>query len=72
MGGMFIWVTRKGSDTDKLFPIAMKKKVAYVVGSAFYPDENNHESMRLNYTYSSNENIIEGVKRLGDVFRESK
>jgi len=71
-GGMFIWVTRKGSDTDKLFPIAMKKKVAYVVGSAFYPDENNHESMRLNYTYSSNENIIEGVKRLGDVFRESK
>lgn len=70
-GGMFIWVTRKGADTDRLFPLAMKRKVAYVVGSAFYPDGDNHESMRLNYTYSSNENIIEGVKRLGKVFEES-
>lgn len=70
-GGMFIWVTRKGYDTDKLFPLAMKKKVVYVVGSAFYPNGDNHESMRLNFTYSSNERIIEGVKRLGEIFREA-
>ncbi|MEM0073499.1 MAG: PLP-dependent aminotransferase family protein [Thermoplasmatales archaeon] len=71
-GGMFIWVTRKGANTDEMFERAYKMKVLYVVGSAFYPDEDNHESMRLNFTYSSNEDIVEGVKRLGKVFEESK
>lgn len=67
-GGMFLWVTRKGANTDKMFEEAVKQKVLYVVGSAFYPDEDNHESMRLNFTFSSNENIVEGVKRLGKLF----
>jgi 2-aminoadipate transaminase len=67
-GGMFIWVTKKGANTDKMLQEAIKKKVLYVVGSEFYPDGDNHESMRLNYTYSSDENIVEGIKRLGKVF----
>jgi 2-aminoadipate transaminase len=68
-GGMFIWVTKKGANTDKLFVKAMEMKVAYVIGSAFYPNEDNHESMRLNFTYSSDENIMEGVKRLSEVLK---
>ncbi|MCL6003517.1 MAG: PLP-dependent aminotransferase family protein [Thermoplasmatales archaeon] len=71
-GGMFLWVTRKGANTDRMFEEAVKQKVLYVVGSAFYPDEDNHESMRLNFTYSSNENIVEGVKRLGKLFEATK
>ncbi|MGC8645468.1 MAG: PLP-dependent aminotransferase family protein [Thermoplasmata archaeon] len=71
-GGMFIWVSRRGANTDEMFEQALKMKVLYVVGSAFYPDEDNHESMRLNYTYSSNEEIVEGVKRLGRVFESYK
>lgn len=67
-GGMFIWVTKKGANTDKMLEEAIKKKVLYVVGSEFYPDNDNHESMRLNFTYSSDENIVEGVKRIGRVF----
>ncbi|MCL5874639.1 MAG: PLP-dependent aminotransferase family protein [Candidatus Thermoplasmatota archaeon] len=70
-GGMFLWVTRKGADTDKMFEEAVKQKVLYVVGSAFYPDGDNHESMRLNFTFSSNENIVEGVKRLGRLFEKT-
>lgn len=66
-GGMFLWVTKKGANTDELFPKAMEKKVAYVVGSAFYPDGDNHESMRLNFTYSSDQEIVEGIRRLGEV-----
>lgn len=66
-GGMFLWVTKKGANTDALFQKAMEKKVAYVVGSAFYPDGDNHESMRLNFTYSSDQEIVEGIKRLADV-----
>ncbi len=68
-GGMFIWVTKKGANTDKMLEEAIKKKVLYVVGSEFYPDNDNHESMRLNFTYSSDENIVEGVRRLGRVFK---
>jgi 2-aminoadipate transaminase len=71
-GGMFLWVTRKGANTDKMFEQALKMKVVYVVGSAFYPDEDNHESMRINYTYSSDENIVEGVRRLAKVFESQK
>jgi 2-aminoadipate transaminase len=67
-GGMFIWVTKRGVDTDRMLAEAIKKKVLYVVGSEFYPDNDNHESMRLNFTYCTNENIVEGVKRLGRVF----
>lgn len=68
-GGMFLWVTKKGANTDKLFNKAMEMKVAYVIGSAFYPDEDNHESMRLNFTYSSDEEINEGVKRLAELLK---
>ncbi len=67
-GGMFVWVTKKGANTDKMLEEAIKKKVLYVVGSEFYPDGDNHESMRLNFTYSSDEKIVEGIKRLGKVF----
>jgi len=67
-GGMFLWVTKKGVNTDKMFEQALKMKVVYVVGSAFYPDGDNHESMRINYTYSSDEDIVEGVRRLARVF----
>jgi len=66
-GGMFLWVTKKGANTDALFPKALEKKVAYVVGSAFYPDGDNHESMRLNFTYSGDNEIVEGIKRLAEV-----
>jgi len=69
-GGMFIWVTKKGTNTDKMLPFAINRKVVYVVGSAFYPNRGDHSSMRLNFTYSSDENIVEGVKRLASVFRD--
>lgn len=68
-GGMFIWITKKGIDTDKMLPLAIQRKVIYVAGSAFYPDGDNHESMRLNFTYSSDERIVEGVKRIASLLK---
>ncbi|MGC8564893.1 MAG: PLP-dependent aminotransferase family protein [Thermoplasmata archaeon] len=70
-GGMFLWVTLdKRIDTETLLKKALEKKVAYVIGSAFYPDGRGKNSMRLNFTYSKDEHIIEGIKRLGTVIRE--
>ena len=67
-GGMFAWVTLpKNIDTEIMFLDAIKKKVAYVHGKAFHVDGGGERSMRLNFSYSTNEQIKEGIRRLGKV-----
>ncbi len=69
-GGMFLWVTLdKKIDTTKMLEDALKENVAYVVGTGFYPDGRGKNSMRLNFTYPSDDEIVEGIKRLGKVAR---
>ncbi|MDP8012370.1 MAG: PLP-dependent aminotransferase family protein [Thermoplasmata archaeon] len=70
-GGMFLWVTvNEKIDTTKLLQKALENKVAYVVGTGFYPDGRGKNSMRLNFTYSKDEDIVEGIKRLGNVIKK--
>jgi len=70
-GGMFLWVTLpKHLNTRLMFKRALAKKVAYVVGDAFFPDSSNYNCMRLNFSYSDDEVIREGIKRLSDVIKE--
>jgi 2-aminoadipate transaminase len=70
-GGMFLWVTLpKNVNTRLMFKRAVAKRVAYVVGDAFYPDSSNYNSMRLNFSYSEDDVIIEGIKRLAEVIKE--
>ncbi len=71
-GGMFLWVTLpKHLDSEKLLPKAIENKVVYVIGAAFYPHRDHKNTMRLNFTYPSNEEIEEGVKRLAKVIKEA-
>ena len=69
-GGLFIWGTVKDTtDASNVVKLAIEKKVAVVPGSAFNCDtEAPSPSFRLNYSTPSDEQIIEGVKRLGEVF----
>lgn len=70
-GGMFIWVTLpKKIDTRIMLQKALSKKVAYVMGEAFYPEGGNYNSMRLNFSYSDDKSIVEGIKRLSEVIKE--
>jgi len=68
-GGMFIWVeVPEYINTDELFTEAVKdKKVAYVIGSAFYPYGEDKRHMRLNFTLSTLDQIEEGIRRLGEL-----
>ena len=67
-GGMFAWVTLPEEiDTEIMFLDALKEKVAYVHGKAFCVDGGGGRSMRLNFSYSTNEQLEEGMKRLGAV-----
>ncbi len=71
-GGLFLWLTLpEGSNTDDLFKKAIAENVAYVPGSAFFPKNEDHRSMRLNFSYCNEEKIREGCKRLGKLIRES-
>ena len=69
-GGLFIWGTVKGTDdASNVVKLAIEKKVAVVPGTAFNCDtEAKSPSFRLNYSTPSDEQIVEGVKRLGEVF----
>jgi 2-aminoadipate transaminase len=67
-GGMFAWVTLPEQiDTEAMFLDAFKEKVAYVHGKAFCVDGGGSSSMRLNFSYSTNEQLDIGMKRLGTV-----
>ncbi len=66
-GGLFLWARVPESiDTTLFFQDALKEKVAYVPGVNFYPNaDGGHHAMRLNFSYSSPELIVEGIRRLG-------
>ncbi len=70
-GGMFIWVTLPDRmSAMSLFLLAKKLKVVFVPGDAFYVDEENVSTFRLNYTNSEPEEIHEGIKRLAVAVHE--
>lgn len=71
-GGMFLWVTLpEHMDTGELLQKAIENKVVYVIGAAFYPHRDHRNTMRLNFTYPTNEQIEEGIKRLAKVIKEA-
>ena len=71
-GGLFLWLTLPGTiDVDVLFFDALNEKVAYVAGTGFYTDGGGKQSMRLNFSYPTEEEIVEGVKRLGQVIAKN-
>lgn len=67
-GGLFIWVTVKGGNGDAIAKKAIANKLAVVTGSSFNPIQGGYSpSVRLNYSTPSDEQIVEGVKRLASV-----
>lgn len=70
-GGMFLWVTLpEGLSSMDLFDLAMHENVAFVPGQAFYVDGSGTNSLRLNFSNSNDEQIEEGIKRLGNAINE--
>jgi len=66
-GGMFSWVTMPEHMDSKLILMRAIKEdnVAFVIGSAFYPDGSGKNHMRLNFSHSSDDKLKEGIRRLG-------
>lgn len=71
-GGLFLWVTLpKKMSANELFPKAIEKKVAYVVGSAFHCNGKGQNTMRLNFSFSTEQQIDQGIQRLAKVIEEN-
>ncbi|MFP4050149.1 MAG: PLP-dependent aminotransferase family protein [Thermoplasmata archaeon] len=71
MGGMFIWAKLpEYVNTREMFDKAVQRNVAYVVGDAFFVEDRGYNTMRINFTHSSEEEIKEGIKHLGEVIKE--
>jgi 2-aminoadipate transaminase len=70
-GGMFLWATLPDYiDTTDLLARALGEKVAFVPGRAAYVDGRGGSSMRLNFSGSGEDDIREGIRRIGKVVRE--
>ncbi|NMD00374.1 MAG: PLP-dependent aminotransferase family protein, partial [Bacteroidales bacterium] len=62
-GGLFLFVTLpEWMDSEKLFMRAIEKNVAFVMGNAFYCDGSGRNTIRLNFSFMSVENNIEGIR----------
>ena len=69
-GGLFLWISVPFHiNTDDMFLEAIQENVTYVVGSGFYAEEDGKHAMRLNFSYPSLGEIVEGVKRLAKVIQ---
>lgn len=70
-GGMFLWVTLpEGVSSMELFDLAIKENVAFVPGEAFYADDPEINTMRLNFSNSDEKSIVEGIKRLSNALEK--
>lgn len=68
-GGMFIWVEVPGVDTKQLFDECIEHNVAFVPGSAFFANEEQPGTFRMNFSNMNDEQIVEGVKRMGEAIK---
>jgi 2-aminoadipate transaminase len=70
-GGLFVWATLPDYiDTTDLLARALRDDVAFVPGAAAYVDGRGGSSMRLNFSGSDEEEIREGIRRIGRVISE--
>lgn len=70
-GGLFVWVRLpEGVSTTRLLEKAIEEKVAFIPGTPFFCDGAGDNTMRLNFSNATFEQIDSGIARLGRVIKE--
>jgi 2-aminoadipate transaminase len=70
-GGLFIWARLPDYiDTTDLLARALRENVAFVPGRAAFLDGRGGSEMRLNFSGIGDDDIREGVRRIGKIVRE--
>jgi 2-aminoadipate transaminase len=69
-GGFYVWLTLPDRlNALKMLPAALEKNVAYVIGSAFSPNSESNNELRLSFCHENEATLEEGVKRLAEVIK---
>lgn len=67
-GGLFIWAELPaGVSSVDLLKEAIKEKVAFIPGNSFFASGGGENTMRLNFSNASHEEIKVGIEKLGRV-----
>ncbi len=70
-GGFFIWLKVPDYlNTKELLADAVRKKVAFIPGTGFYPDGRGGNTARLAFCTESSENIEKGIKILSEIIKD--
>jgi 2-aminoadipate transaminase len=70
-GGLFLFVTMPAYlDAGIILKKAIDNNVAFVDGATFFCNDSGHNTMRINFSFSNNDEIEEGVERLAHVIKE--
>ncbi|MGQ0548428.1 MAG: aminotransferase-like domain-containing protein [Armatimonadota bacterium] len=72
-GGLFLWVRLpEGVDCGTMLRQAVEEGIMYVPGQPFHADGSGRNTMRLNFSYPSVEEIREGIARLARLVRRQE
>ncbi|WP_429901177.1 PLP-dependent aminotransferase family protein [Gottfriedia sp. S16(2024)] len=67
-GGLFIWIELpEFVESGELFSKCLENNVAFVPGAPFFPNGTKKNTLRLNYSNMSKEQIHKGMKIMGEV-----
>lgn len=67
-GGLFLWATLpEGIDAAQVLRHALAEHVAFVPGASFFANGGGANTMRLNFSNATPQQIYEGIARLGQV-----
>ena len=71
-GGLFLFLTMpEDFDAVKFYDRSLDAGVAYVAGEFFHPDGSGKNTMRMNFSFMSEQKIREGVELLSRLLRET-
>ena len=71
-GGVYIWCSLPNRiDSRDVARLCMKRGVSVIPGDVFYPSRNGgYHQLRLNFSFETEERILEGMKIFGAVIEE--
>lgn len=70
-GGLFLFITMpKGFNASEVFKEAVELGVAYVPGTGFYPEGGHENTLRLNFSNSTPDQIRKGMGLLRQLFAQ--
>lgn len=69
-GGLFLFLTMpEGFEAVKFYDRALDAGVAYVAGEFFHPDGSGKNTMRLNFSFMTEDKIRAGIRLLADLLK---